>query len=82
MSRNPGDLYEPIIRSRFTDMGAILFTRQKHPYCKDFELKFRYCMEAYGEPVGFEKCKLLREDLNECMFRHKQVESFSNVFCL
>ena len=68
------DLYEPYIRTRFTDMAAVMFTFQEHPFCKDFDLKHRYCMETYGSPVGDKKCKDLKDDLWECLTRFKQVE--------
>ncbi len=67
------NLQEPILRTRFTDMTAAMFTHQKNEVCKDFELRFVYCMEAYGRPLGDTKCQELKDDLNECVFKNKQV---------
>ena len=75
------NLQEPIIRTRFTDMTAALFTQQNNLACKDFELKFVYCMEAYGKPLGNTKCKDFEDDLRECVFKGKQVGSLP-VKCL
>lgn len=66
------NLVEPILRTRFTDMSVALFSAQNHS-CKDFELRYVYCMEAYGKSLGESKCKDLKEDLNECFFKIKQV---------
>lgn len=67
------NLIEPILRTRFTDMTAPLFTHQKNEECRDFELKYVYCMEAYGKPYGDAKCKDYKDDLTECVFKFKQV---------
>lgn len=67
------NIMEPIIRTRFTDKTAPLFTAQRINVCDDFELKFVTCMEAYGKSVGSTKCKDLKDDLTECIFKTKQV---------
>lgn len=73
MNSGTRDLREPYIRTHFTDMMSPMFTLQTHPYCKEFDLKLRYCLEAYGKPMAFTKCKALEEDLHECLHRGKQV---------
>ena len=78
MNSGTRDLREPYIRTHFTDMMSPMFTQQTHPYCKDFDLKLRYCLEAYGKPMAYTKCKDIEEDLHECLHRGKQVcETFS-----
>lgn len=66
-------LYEPIIRTKFSDMAAGLFTVQKHPQCADFELRYYSCMEAHGSRAGAASCKDFKDDLHECVFKFKQV---------
>lgn len=66
------NLVEPILRTRLTDMTAPVFSFQMHP-CKEFEMRYVSCMEAYGKSLGKEKCMDLKLDLNECVFSDKQV---------
>lgn len=66
-------LNEPVLRTRFTDMGAALMTSQNNDRCKDFELRYVYCKEAYGKTLSDTKCNDLKEDLRECIFQFKQV---------
>lgn len=66
-------LSEPIIRTPFTDMGASMFTEQNTPFCKNFEIKYMKCIEAYGKPLGDTKCKDFLEDFSECVTKTKQV---------
>lgn len=66
------NLTEPILRTRFTDISAALFTSQNSE-CKDFELRYVYCLEAYGKSLGESKCKDLKEDMRECIFKIKQL---------
>ncbi|KAI9551484.1 hypothetical protein GHT06_021817 [Daphnia sinensis] len=66
------NLTEPILRTRFTDMSAALFSAQKTE-CKDFELRYVYCLEAYGKSLGESKCKDLKDDIQECFFKFKQL---------
>ena len=62
----PGfELFEPVFRTRFTDLGATMFTHQKMGKCGDFELKMMNCMEAYGKPLGDTKCKDLVDDFSD-----------------
>lgn len=68
------ELNEPLLRTRFTDMAAALFTSQKNPQCQDFEMRYVTCMEAYGRTMGDQKCKDLRDDFKECIFKIKQVK--------
>lgn len=65
-------LTEPIIRTPFTDMGAAMITQQ-HTVCKDFEMKYIKCLEAYGKSLGETKCQAFLEDFTECSTRAKQV---------
>ena len=67
------NLQEPLIRTPFTDVSATLLTSNRSKHCNEIELKLLYCMEAYGNPLGVEKCKALRQDLDECIFKLKQV---------
>ena len=67
------NLVEPILRTRFTDMSAPLFSYQYDHPCKDCEIRFVTCMEAYGKSLGPKKCMDLKLDLNECVYNDKQV---------
>jgi len=66
------NLVEPILRTRFTDMTAPMFSFQNH-HCKDFEMRYVSCMEAYGKSLGQQKCVDFKLDLNECVYNDKQV---------
>ena len=67
------NLFEPVIRTRFTDMAATIFTSQGTK-CQDFEMRYAECMEAYGKAIGTKKCQDFKDDLNECLFAAKQVK--------
>lgn len=66
-------LYEPIVRTKFSDMAAGMFTVQKHPQCADFEMRYYTCKEAHGSRAAATACKDYRDDLQECIYKFKQV---------
>ena len=77
----PGfELFETVFRTRFTDLGATMFTHQKMGKCGDFELKMMNCMEAYGKPLGDTKCKDLVDDFSECITNAKKVLKLLKFF--
>lgn len=68
-----GNTYEPVIRTRLTDVSGSLFTKKHIPQCQALEMKLRYCMEAYGQPLANQKCRDYKEDMRECVWKWKQV---------
>uniref|UniRef100_T1JLL9 Uncharacterized protein n=1 Tax=Strigamia maritima TaxID=126957 RepID=T1JLL9_STRMM len=62
----------PVIRTPFTDIFGRFFTNQGHGQCRDFELNFYECMEAYGLPRGWKKCDDYYEDFMECLSHDKR----------
>ncbi|MCL4121703.1 UNVERIFIED_CONTAM: hypothetical protein GTU68_034499 [Idotea baltica] len=63
-----------------TRVTGPLLTYQRSPRCRDFEMRYMECLDAYGIRMGRTKCKDYMEDLRECANSVKTV-SYGRYFC-
>ncbi|XP_011872194.1 PREDICTED: uncharacterized protein LOC105564448 [Vollenhovia emeryi] len=63
----------PMFKGPFTDLFLNVRTLQFHKECAQYELQYVDCMEAYGYHRGKEKCRLILEDMYECVFKVKRM---------
>ncbi|XP_015516645.1 NADH dehydrogenase [ubiquinone] iron-sulfur protein 5 [Neodiprion pinetum] len=64
--------FAPAFRTPVMDLTGCLINAQQSHRCKDYELHFYECMEAYGIPKGYKKCSDMFEDYHECLTLGKQ----------
>jgi len=64
-------IWQPFIKTFFTDMGANIMSPQGG-LCGDFELRAMECIEYYGAKQGLTACKDWYDDFIECTARSKQ----------
>ncbi|XP_011635130.1 uncharacterized protein LOC105425858 [Pogonomyrmex barbatus] len=62
----------PLFKGPPTDIFLNLRNLQAMERCAKYELHFMDCMEAYGYHKGREKCRLIYEDMCECIFKVKR----------
>lgn len=62
----------PFIKTPVTDWFNQVFNFQCRKDCANYEIQLADCMEAYGYHRGKEKCRLIIEDMYECLFMWKR----------
>lgn len=62
----------PMFKGPMTDIFLNVRNFQDHKECAQYELKYIDCMEAYGYHRGKEKCRLILEDMYECILGIKR----------
>ncbi|XP_050521992.1 NADH dehydrogenase [ubiquinone] iron-sulfur protein 5 [Daktulosphaira vitifoliae] len=65
--------FTPFIRNPITDLTGPIMTAQLGQRCAEFEMRMMNCFEAYGNPLGYQKCQDYYEDFKECCTREKQM---------
>ncbi|XP_011174250.1 uncharacterized protein LOC105206452 [Solenopsis invicta] len=63
----------PFFRGPFTDLFLHVRNVQCMKECAPYELMFMDCMEAYGYHKGKEKCRLILDDMFECIYKNKRI---------
>ncbi|EZA59054.1 uncharacterized protein LOC105275454 [Ooceraea biroi] len=62
----------PFIKTPVSDYFLRVINYQNRTDCGMYELHYSDCMEAYGHHIGRKKCRLIYEDLYECIYRIKR----------
>ncbi|KYM96480.1 PREDICTED: uncharacterized protein LOC108779390 [Cyphomyrmex costatus] len=62
----------PMFKGPPTDVFHYARNIQNNKQCGPYELMYVDCMEAYGYHKGKEKCRLILEDLYECIMGIKR----------
>ncbi|XP_011697105.1 PREDICTED: NADH dehydrogenase [ubiquinone] iron-sulfur protein 5 [Wasmannia auropunctata] len=63
----------PMFKGPPTDVFHHIRNLQSLKECAMYEVHYVDCMEAYGYHRGREKCRLLLEDMYECVFKIKRM---------
>ncbi|KYN26999.1 hypothetical protein ALC57_03341, partial [Trachymyrmex cornetzi] len=62
----------PLFKGPPSDIFLHVRNLQGHKQCGPYELMYIDCMEAYGYHRGKEKCRLILEDMYECIMGIKR----------
>lgn len=63
----------PMFKGPPTDAFHLTTNLQLTGECAPYELHYVDCMEAYGHQKGKEKCRLILEDMYECVTKIKRM---------
>ncbi|XKL65417.1 hypothetical protein PGB90_008837 [Kerria lacca] len=67
-------ILSPFFRNPYADILEPTLSHQGTGMCGDVEKDMMNCLEAYGIPKAYEKCKYVVEDLCECNTQWKQTQ--------
>ncbi|XP_077265348.1 NADH dehydrogenase (ubiquinone) 15 kDa subunit [Temnothorax americanus] len=62
----------PLLKGPFTDLFLHIRGIQCVEECAPYEVQYVDCLEAYGYHRGKEKCRLILEDMYECVMKIKR----------
>ncbi|KAL0132904.1 hypothetical protein PUN28_000557 [Cardiocondyla obscurior] len=63
----------PMFKGPISDAFLNVRSLQCSKACGPYELMYMDCMEAYGYHRGKEKCRLILDDMYECVFKVKRI---------
>lgn len=63
----------PMIKGPFTDFLANVRNFQFLKECAQYELHYVDCMEAYGYHRGKKECRMILNDMYECVMKIKRI---------
>ncbi|EFN87431.1 uncharacterized protein LOC105180526 [Harpegnathos saltator] len=64
----------PLLKTPVTDWFMQINNLQFRKDCMPYELMYSDCLEAYGYHIGKEKCRIILNDMHECIYRAKRIE--------
>ncbi|EFN61468.1 hypothetical protein EAG_03400 [Camponotus floridanus] len=64
----------PMFKGPVTDLFNQTRSLEFCKECADYELKYVDCLEAYGYHRGKKECRLLLEDMYECVMKIKRIK--------
>lgn len=65
--------FAPLMKTPISDFMLNVRNFQCRTDCAPYELMYVDCMEAYGYHQGKQKCRLIMEDLYECIYNIKRL---------
>lgn len=63
----------PMMKTPMTDFAIQLTSLQYRKDCAPYEIMYLDCMEAYGHHQGQKKCRMILNDMHECVFKVKRM---------
>lgn len=64
----------PLFKGPITDLFGQIRNLQFLPECAQYELKYVDCLDAYGYHRGKKECRLILEDMYECVMKIKRLK--------
>lgn len=69
----------PMFKGPLSDIFLSVRNVQCLKECAPYEIQYVDCMEAYGYHRGKEKCRLILEDMYECVFKVKRLRRIHDM---